>query len=420
MTTTNTNTKQDGRRFGNCIVHTQDIRSGWSDPVYVDQGGIDPSLLFDCGKVWFCSNGGAEGQNERGIYLCEIDPITGKKRSPSRLISKGTGPKCTEAPHLYHINGWYYLVLAEGGTEYGHMVTVQRSRNIEGPYEDCPYNPVLSHRYRHRYPVQAVGHADLFEDHNGNWWMACLGIRIIDTQELHHLGRETFLVPVRWEQDWLLAGTNGALELEMEGPLPEAPYTDCLDVEADFSAPALPPCWNYIRNPNPSLYVLKKGRLFLSGGKETLSGLYPTFTGVKQQSFTIEAAASISQYAPPGTRAGLTAFYNESYHYEVAVEWEEQGLAILVNRRIHDMEAVTFKSPLNAAAKDIELRITSDPQWYYFSYRLPNGLWRDCGKAMTAGLCSEGTWYKTFTGVYIGLFSNGGAANFSAFTLKNL
>ncbi|MDR0569341.1 MAG: glycoside hydrolase family 43 protein [Spirochaetaceae bacterium] len=505
MTSTNTNTRKDGNRYGNFIVHTRDICGAWSDPVYVDQGGIDPSLLFDGDTVWFCSNGGGPGQTEPGIYLCEIDPITGEKRSPSRLISKGSGAKCTEAPHIYRVKGWYFLVLAEGGTEYGHMVTVQRSRRIEGPYENCPGNPVLSNRYRHRHPVQAVGHADFFADHTGNWWLVCLGVRIIDTQELHHLGRETFLAPVRWEEAWPIADP---IELEMDGPLPEPPRKTPRTVRSAFSGNALPLSWNYVRVPQP--YRLRNNRLFLRGGGQTLSDPYPVFAGVRQPAFSIAASVSVS--ISRGAKAGIAAFYNDSYHYDLVAVWDKADPepAVLVNRRIHDMEAVAYKSFPKFFKKDrksiflkkdgksiflgkdkktiflkkdrksiflrknrksvflkkdgksiflgkdrksiflkkdrksiflgknrksiffrkdekkskkrtreVELRIEADARWYYFSYRLPGGIWRDCGKAMTAGLCSEGTWRKTFTGVFIGLFAVAGEARFSGFTLRS-
>ncbi|MDR3193516.1 MAG: glycoside hydrolase family 43 protein [Treponema sp.] len=416
LTSTNTNTGKDGRRLGNFIVHTGDIRGPWSDPVYVDQGGIDPSLLFTGGKAWFCSNGGMEG-DPRGIYLCEIDPLTGEKLSPSRLISRGCGDKCTEAPHLYLIEGWYYLLLAEGGTEYGHMAVIQRSRDIYGPYENCPHNPILSHRKLHRHPIQATGHADLFEDGRGNWWMVCLGIRILDTQELHNLGRETFLVPVKWEEGWPVAGDGGTAALEMSGPLPEPPEPAVFDIVADFSAKELGLHWNYVRNPDLSRYRLKNGRLVLAGGAEGLSGMNPVFAGLRQQSFRAEAVTAVSAGIAAGVRAGISAYYNDAYHYDLALERGKEGLAVLVNRRVHDLEAVTYSVPLPLREGDVELRIRADSQWYYFSYRLAGGDWRDCGRGMTAGLCTEGTHFKTFTGVYIGLFSTGGTASFGGFTL---
>jgi alpha-N-arabinofuranosidase len=300
------------------------------------------------------------------------------------------------------------------------MAVIQRSRDIYGPYENCPHNPILSHRKLHRYPIQATGHADLFEDGRGNWWMVCLGIRILDTQELHNLGRETFLVPVRWEDGWPLAGDKGTIALEMNGPLPAPPEPVNFDIKADFSGKKPDPHWNYIRNPDLSRYSLKNGRLFLEGGAEGLSDMNPVFTGVRQQSFCVEALTSVSADLAPGSRAGITAYYNDSYHYDLALEREKEGLVVSLNRRIHDMEAVTFSVPIPAREGDVELRISADSCWYCFSYRLDGGDWRDCGRGMTAGLCTEGTHFKTFTGVFIGLFSTGGMASFGGFTLRNL
>jgi alpha-N-arabinofuranosidase len=416
MTTTNTHIKADGQRYGNFIVHTKDIRGPWSAPAWVDQGGIDPSLLFADGKVFFCSNGN-KPEDEKGIYVCEINPVTGQKCSPSRWITKGCGGKCTEAPHIYQINGWYYLLLAEGGTSYGHMAVIQRSRDIYGPYEDCPHNPILSNIKLHRFPIQAIGHADFVED-GQNWWAVCLGVRLLNTQQRHILGRETFLVPVSWKDGWPMCGDNGTAQLQMSGPLPTPSKTPDYDIIEDFSGDKLSLHWNYVRNPDLSRYCLADGCLTLCGGAEGLSDKAPVFMGLRQQSFCIETVAKLRGDLALGTRIGITAFLNESYHYDLALEKRPSGLHILVNRRIHDFEAFSFEAPLPANTGEFELRISSDMDWYYFSYRSGKD-WQDAGKAMTAGLCAEGTHSGCFTGVYIGLYASGGEARFAGFSLKN-
>ena len=439
MTTTNTHLKADGERYGNFIVHTKDIRGEWSAPVWIDQKGIDPSLLFTDGKAYFCSNAGMKPDDEKGIYVCEINPLTGEKLTPSRFISRGCGGKCTEAPHIYHINEWYYLLLAEGGTGHGHTAVIQRSRDIYGPYESCPHNPILSNVKLHRYPVQAIGHADIIEDGNGCWWAVCLGIRLLATQLRHLIGRETFLVPIRWENGWPMGITDETVHPKMSGPLPDCPKTPCFDITDNFSASfseapgasfSEVPCagklslnWNYIRNPDKSRYCIKDGCLNLYGTKETLSGKSPVFTGVRQQSFNIECTAKINTDIKTGTRAGITAFLNENYHYDLALDMRQDGLYIAVNRRVHDFEAFSFQEKLSASG-EAELRITADENYYYFSYRFCdsqlNTQWRMADKAMTAGLCAEGTFSGCFTGTYIGLFSSGGNASFAGFSLKNL
>ena len=113
-------------------------------------------------------------------------------------------------------------MIAEGGTEYAHRETIQRSHNVYGPYEACPDNPVISHKEYKKSEIQATGHADLLEDENGNWWLVFLGIRRFSHALLHNLGRETFLAPVKWENGWPVVGYNGngTIELVMDAPLP--------------------------------------------------------------------------------------------------------------------------------------------------------------------------------------------------------
>ena len=111
MTTTNVSTG------GHFIVHTKDVYGKWSEPAYVDQGGIDPSLFWDDdGTCYFVSNG-LDENDKVSIYLCQVNPFTGEKYTETKLISYGCGGRYPEAPHIYKRNGYYYLMLAEGGTE---------------------------------------------------------------------------------------------------------------------------------------------------------------------------------------------------------------------------------------------------------------------------------------------------------------
>lgn len=158
---------------GNFYVTTDNPSGEWSDPVWVKQGGIDPTIFFDDnGEVFFTSTGNNE------IVLSKIDIKTGKLLSDIKSIWAGTGGRYPEAPHIYKLNGWYYLLIAEGGTEYGHMVTIARSKNIWGPYESNPENPILTHRTRFgQYnPIQGTGHADIIQAHDNSWWMVFLEI----------------------------------------------------------------------------------------------------------------------------------------------------------------------------------------------------------------------------------------------------
>lgn len=181
---------------GNFFVYADDPAGEWSEPVWLEHKGIDPSLFFDDdGKVYFTWT------TDNQIWQCEIDINTGATLTKPRPIWSGTGGRYPEAPHLYKINGTYYLLIAEGGTEYGHMVTLARADSPWGSFESCPHNPILTHRHRGANPIQGTGHADLVEAHDGSWWMVFLAFRTLaHYQNFHHLGRETFLAPVKWDE----------------------------------------------------------------------------------------------------------------------------------------------------------------------------------------------------------------------------
>ena len=205
MVTTNT------RKCGNFYVYTTDPAGEWSEPILVDEGGISASLFFDDdGKSYFISNARGEENGHNGMLLGEIDLKTGKL-SNVHPVWGGTGGSSPEAPHIYKINGWYYQMIAEGGTELGHMATIARSRSLYGPYESCPYNPILTHSNQKGKEIQATGHADLVQAPDGSWWAVFLAYRQTH-QYFHHLGRETFLAPVVWDEaGWPVVGNEGRI-----------------------------------------------------------------------------------------------------------------------------------------------------------------------------------------------------------------
>lgn len=417
---------------GNFIVHTNDVYGKWSEPSWIDHHGIDPSLLFDDdGRVYFCGTDNETG----GIAFFEINPLTGDKLSEKKIISYGAGGKCPEAPHIYKINAYYYLMIAEGGTEYGHMETIFRSKSPYGPYKPCPHNPILSHKDFMGSSIQATGHADIVEDTNGNWWLVCLGIRPLPGVMLHNLGRETFLAPLDWDEDgWPVVGDQGRISMEMEGELP-APlnspetstdlsfeYNDELndDFYDNFNDGDLKLEWNFARNPERDNYSLteKKGFLKLSAGPETLNDSEPTFLGIRQKEFEVTARTGLTldfSSDEEKQKAGLTAYYSQDYHYEIYITHEEGKDFVVLSKRVHDIECVDEKLEINYQGK-IELMIETGTEDYMFSYRLQDD-WVKLGAAKTAGLCTEGTMTMTFTGTYLGIFASNTDAYFGYFSV---
>ncbi len=396
---------------GNYLISTTDIRGSWSNPIYINQGGIDPSLLFEGDKVYFCSTGGAPTDTKGGIYASEIDIKTGQRLTDCHLLTKGTGGKYIEAPHLYKINGYYYLMVAEGGTEFGHMETLFRSDKPFGPYTPCPNNPILSHRNVMNNPIAATGHADITDDTNGNFWLVCLAIRPLAGQ-LHNLGRETFLSPMNFDENgWFIVNQNKPLELEMEANVSASNFKK-ISFYDDFSGDKLNINWNSLRLPPNKYYSLGSEGIKICGSKDTLSDFHPAFLGIRQQEFCMDAVCRLKSDILNATKAGISAYYNKFYHYEIFITRQNGQLFASVTASFHGVN--TTISTIMLEENDIfTLKITSDKTLYSFYcndtliYKLP-----------VTNLCTETTMTTTFTGTYFGIFAENGDANFIDFCLN--
>lgn len=256
---------------GNFYVTATDPAGPWSEPIWFeDNQGIDPSFFFEeDGKCYLTGTGG--DHEKPGIYQVEIDVQTGKYLSERKFIWGGTGGAYPEGPHLYKIGEYYYLMISEGGTEYGHMLTISRSKHPYGPFESYEGNPILTHRSLN-HPIQATGHADLVQHTDGSWWAVFLAFRPIGYPKKHHLGRETFLAPVTWTEDgWPIVGEMGVVgeEIEHESITSEQRF-DWKERE-DFDQSVLDHKWIYRRNPIEENYVLneQEGSLSLLGSSAT-------------------------------------------------------------------------------------------------------------------------------------------------------
>lgn len=230
-------TATDTSGFGNFVVSTDDPERGWGPPVRIDRTGIDPGLAFTPdGRVLLATTATGGGvaadpaRTEHAVLIGEIDLRTGARTGPVTELTRGWCGQFPEGPRFVRRGDWWYLLLAEGGTELGHMVTVGRAARPEGPYQPCPHNPVLSHRSQ-LHPFQSIGHADLVQAADGSWWGVCLGTRPRGNPAVAPLGRETFLVPVRWtEDDWPVFGEGGLVPDRV--PLPWTADGDAADGDA--------------------------------------------------------------------------------------------------------------------------------------------------------------------------------------------
>ena len=390
---------------GNFYVHTRDPAGEWSEPVWLPEKtwGMDPSLFFDDdGKVYFTRHGG--GRNG-GIYQAEIDIAAGRLLEEPRLIWSGTGGIWPEGPHLYKVNGTYYLLISEGGTSYGHMLTVARSTSPWGPFEAHPGNPILTHRGRPDLPLQAVGHADLVQTEAGSWWMALLGIRPIDRH--HHIGRETLLAPVIWdEQGWPRVNDGKPLALQMNGAglPPTAPWPKEA-VRDDFNGPRLGLQWAHLRGPARDLWSLteRPGMLRLKGSSATLDDVaMPAFVARRQEHFRMRVATRLEFMPTDASQvAGLVLRQNEDNHYELRIAGGN-GRRIELVTRVAGVTTIQHVTPLEPGA--VTLQVEAFPDRYEFGFSVGDGPARSAGTAPTRPLSTEKA--GGFTGVFMGLFAS--------------
>lgn len=403
MVTTNDSTSQ------NFYVYADDIHGLWSEPVYVAQGGIDPSLLFDGERVYFISNGEAD-DGQGGITQCEIDIRTGEKLTPSRCIWRGAGGRCLESPHMYHIGDRYYLFAAEGGTEYGHMVVCARSMSPWGPFENCPHNPILTNRNQFPSVIQGIGHGDLVQDDSGAWHILTLGFRQIHPWHAYHtLGREVFLMPVRLGEDgWFTVGKGFA---EEEYDLP-GDFSQERKQVYTFENTRWDVEWCYLRHPHPENYQLLEDAAVLRGSAVTLDeAASPTFIGLRQTDFQMNLAVEV---AADGGEGGVTIYMSELEHYDLAVRRTGDGFEAVLRLNIGGVRHEACTVPLKAGRA--RLTVSADSQTYRFF--IDEGCGTRClGQGMSKYLSSEVS--GGFTGVMLGLYAVGdGNAEFRSFQVR--
>lgn len=417
-----TNVTEHEEGGGNFYVWTKNPAGEWSNPVFLHTYGIDPSLFFDeDGKSYYMGTGTPE------IYLREIDLEQGKLIGNTTKLWAGTGGTCPEGPHIYKKDGWYYLMISEGGTERCHMLTMARSRQITGPYEACPHNPVMTNRSL-RNGIESVGHADLVQDARGNWWAVCLGTRPLGYPPRHNLGRETMLVPVDWSKDWPVFGDNGKVLEEFETDLlPESSHADDSSgwYRDDFSSETLDLGWNHIYNPDRSLYEWGQGKLCLWGNENQLRDAKTiAWIGRRQRHHVSQTQVTLEfECVQEGEEAGLTIFMNNRHHYEAALVCSAGGLRKLIfKRQIGSLEKTECE--LDYMASQVTLKLESDLQWYRFFFQKEDGTWQKLGEGEVQYLTTEVG--GCFTGNYIALYSCGNgrecktAAEFSHFSYRGM
>jgi xylan 1,4-beta-xylosidase len=394
----------DVRGGGNFYVTAQNPAGPWSDPIKIDHGMFDGSLFFDGdGTVYYTRRGPGVS---KGILQATINLSNGKLTSPLRTISRGMVSPDAEGPHLYKINGLYYLVQAEGGSRFLHMETVGRSKSPWGPFTPDPDNPFVSQHVSWNFPVNSVGHCDWTDTPEGKWWIVCLGTRH-PTYNSFSLGRETFLYPMQWKNGWPSVQQQDIDKLQVNVPVQVPHSWLARPSRDDFNSAKLDDEWNTIGPLGFGTWSLteRKGFLRLHGQESLLSFSAATaFVGRRQTEWTIRAETQL-EFNPKSENeeAGLSVLMSSAYHYEILVTTRGGQRVVMLRKQAGDMSQVAAQSPIPPGP--LRLRIDSDLHKYSFYYAGTKGDWKLLGTGLERLISSEVA--AVWSGAYLGMYSSG-------------
>lgn len=406
--------------------------NAWADPMRIDnpRDGIDPDIFWDDdGKAYMALAGDV-------ILQSEIDLSTGKASAPIELWG-GTGGRNPEGPHIYKQFGWYFLLISEGGTELGHTVTIARSRSVTGPYVSYDNNPIMTNKGTSEY-FQTVGHADIFQDGEGNWWGVALATRSGPEWEIYPMGREAVMFPASWDGEWpvfqpirgRMTGWERPQETrDLPGTGPFIGDPEVLNFSLGSEIPPQLMSWFHL---NKELYqispVERPGTLRLLPSKANLTGgdgfkpLDPLTFLARRQDATLFSLSIDLDFKPEieQEEAGVTLFITQNQHIDLGVvllKAEDGGLVPHLRLRANTagkadaaaLEAVILPVPASWGGR-IRLVISAeDDKSYRFSAESPTTR-NDkmvVGEA-SALLMSGGSGH--FTGTLVGIYAttNGG------------
>jgi len=414
---------------GNFVITAKNPAGPWSEPTWLPIDGIDTSLFFDeDGSAWIINNGPPEEkpryEGHRAIWLQQFDTKQMKLIGPRKvLIDSGVHPEenpiWIEGPHIFRKDGAYYLIAAEGGTAEGHSEVVFRSDKVTGPYVPFADNPILTQRDLKGSPITSTGHASFVKTPSGDWWSVFLGVRPYDDQNFN-TGRETFLMPVRWEQGWPRITDHGARVPWVArrpnlpaGPRAPVPTSGSFTIRDEFNGSKLPPYWMMMRNPVGKWWRLAGGALHLDARGTALGDMgNPSLWARRQQHLNATVTTRV-RFSPPSdaAEAGLVAMQNDEYFYYLAVGRDHGKRVVRLRRRAGGPDAmagaILASSPIPHGP--IELRINARGAAYDFGWSADGKSWHSLARN------ADGTLLSTkksggFVGAVFALYAHGASA----------
>lgn len=399
----------------NYLVTCDQIEGEWSEPVYINSYGFDPSLFHDDdGKKWFVTMETDFRINKNrfsGILLEEYNEEQKKCTGNVKKIFLGSELGLTEGPHLYKVGEYYYLMTAEGGTFWEHAVTVARSKNIEGPYELDPHNPMLTSKGKPELKLQKAGHASIVQAQNGEWFMVHLcGRPIGPKKEFCVLGRETSIQNIYFDEEgWIRLKEGGNSPFAQAKSPFEGEPSPLTCKRYTFGEEKLDKDFQSLRMPlTEDMMSLSKrpGYLRLYGKESLLSTHRQTMAARRQQSFRFEASTAL-EFEPDYFKqmAGLVYYYNTTQYYYFRVSHDEEVgkmLGILSCDNGEYTEPFLYV-PINGIDK-IYLKIEVDYEGVNFYYSVDGLVYRHYGETCNAlRISDDHIPTSAFTGAFIGM-----------------
>jgi xylan 1,4-beta-xylosidase len=398
----------------NFLVTAPSIEGPWSEPIFLNSSGFDPSLFHDDdGRKWFLNmfwDHRPQHNNFGGILLQEYDPTKRALVGPVENIYLGSELGLVEGPHIYKKDGWYYLLTAEGGTYATHAETVARSRKINGPYDAMPGNPLISSARNPELRLQSAGHGSLVQHRDGSWSLAHLCRRQFPNGR-SILGRETSLQNIVWKDGWPRLASGGQVPLDsFEAPeLPLHPWPQARQRD-DFDGNDLSIDWQAPRVAlDESMASLKarKGFLRLYGRESIVSLFEQTLVARRQKSFHIEASTCV-EFHPESSQqmAGLVAFYSTDsfyYLYLTRAPHAKRVLGLMRCELGNISYPVEKEYPVDQADK-VYLKMVIQQDRIRFSYSIDGEQWAAVGWEQDASILSdEHAVPCAFTGNFVGM-----------------
>ncbi|HKL78962.1 MAG TPA: glycoside hydrolase family 43 protein, partial [Mobilitalea sp.] len=404
------------RDLHNYLVTATDISGDWSEPIYLNSSGFDPSLFHDDdGRKWLVNQlwDHRLGNNKfAGIVLQEYSVEDKRLVGSITNIFKGTDLGLVEGPHIYKRNGYYYLLTAEGGTSFRHAVTFARSKELIGPYEVHPTNPILTSWTDPTLEIQRAGHGCLVETEQGEWYMAHLCGRPLPSRGRCILGRETALQKMVWrEDDWIYleAGGNHPL-VNVPAPQLEEVIWEKESVREHFDSNTLNINFQTLRMPLEEEYLSlseRAGYLRLRGSESLGSRFHQSLIARRQQAFCY-SASTVVEFEPATfqQQAGLVTIYDNNNFYYLHITLDDaKGKVLEILKR----DAGIFEEPLKEKVsiegwKSCYLKVDVDYHSLQFLYSQNGQEWIKIGPVFDASILSdEYTVPNRFTGAFVGL-----------------